>query len=94
MLEKHLAQKQYVKYNGDEQAVQQLSKSIGQASAGTNMEAIAFGFLSYFGFTGAEKLHEKIMGQEPEAEVCEADEEYIKRSQNIMSVTLIGANDE
>ena len=94
MLEKCLAQRQYVKYNGDEQAVQQLSKSIGQASTGKNMEAIAFGFLSYFGFLGAEKAHELVIGREPEAEVCEADEEYIKRRNNILSVTHIGEGNE
>ena len=58
------------------------------------MEAIAFGFLSYFGFLGAEKAHELIIDKEPEVEVCEADEEYIKRRDNILSVTHIGANDE
>ena len=58
------------------------------------MEAIAFGFLSYFGFIGAEKAHELIIGKETKAEVCEADDEYIKRRDNILSVTLIGEGNE
>jgi hypothetical protein len=57
------------------------------------MEALIFGFVSYFGFTGAEKLHEKIKGSEPQAEVCEADEEYVKRSGGILSVTLLEGED-
>ena len=51
------------------------------------MEAIVFGFISYFGFTAAEYIHDKI--QEPEPEVCEAEEEYINRSKGILSVTLL-----
>ena len=53
------------------------------------MEALVFGFVSYFGFSGAEYIHEKVSGEQPQAEVCEADEEYKKRSEDIMSVTLL-----
>jgi len=53
------------------------------------MEAIVFGFISYFGFTGAEYVHEKIKQKEPQAETCEADEKHIERSESIMSVTLL-----
>ena len=72
-----------------------LSKSTRQRDGKKSMEAIVFGFISYFGFTGAEILHEKISSKEPQAEVCEADEEYKKRSEGIMSVTLLeGADNE
>jgi len=53
------------------------------------MEAIVFGFISYFGFTGAEYIHDKIRDPDPEPQVCEAEEEYIKRSKEILSVTLL-----